>query len=146
MRGGFIASTFERLLKLDMRKWLRFVADMDLMPTILGTDVRYIYLQPSEGDVTIVPAISLLRDSWYLVENPSRARLQSYIQRGAQATFPSLSQINCYYQFEQTLNACLAQLQAEADREAEQERRVVAENERRWAKIADREGGVEGGK
>jgi hypothetical protein len=45
MRGGFILSLLEKLLKLDMIKWLHFLSQLDLLPVIFGTDWRYIFLQ-----------------------------------------------------------------------------------------------------
>ncbi|KAJ2691960.1 hypothetical protein H4R19_006251, partial [Coemansia spiralis] len=43
--GGFVLSAAERILKLDVRKWLRVLRDLSLMPLILGQDWSYIWLQ-----------------------------------------------------------------------------------------------------
>jgi len=37
---GFVLATLERLLKLDMRKWLELISDMDLLPSAWGVDFR----------------------------------------------------------------------------------------------------------
>jgi hypothetical protein len=54
----------EKFLKLEMRKWLTLLGDLDLLPTFFGQDFRYIFLQPVTGTVTIVPAATL-RDYLY---------------------------------------------------------------------------------
>ena len=40
MRGGFLNSFLERLLKLEMKKWTRLLAEMDLVPQMFG----YVFL------------------------------------------------------------------------------------------------------
>ena len=37
-RGGFILSMMEKLLKLDMRKWLQLLSELDLLPVVFGAD------------------------------------------------------------------------------------------------------------
>lgn len=36
LRGGFLFSAAETLLKLDMRKWLRMISELDLMPILFS--------------------------------------------------------------------------------------------------------------
>lgn len=53
-RGGFLASTIEQLLKLDLSKWLKVLRDLDLLPRVLNQDWSSIWLQKFDGDVTIL--------------------------------------------------------------------------------------------
>lgn len=80
MRGGFIGSTCESLLRLDMEKWVRVLGDLDLIPEFFGVDLRSTFLQRTSGNVTIVPKLKF-RDYWRLISDPSYSDLESYILR-----------------------------------------------------------------
>jgi hypothetical protein len=40
---------------MQMRKWLHLISDLDLFPPTFGYDWRYLFVQPTEGDATIIP-------------------------------------------------------------------------------------------
>ncbi|ORX71413.1 hypothetical protein DL89DRAFT_274508 [Linderina pennispora] len=67
-RGGFVLSALEHFLKLDIRKWLRLLRDLDLVPLLFGQDWSYVWLQKFDGSVTVRPKatvgeyLRLLRD------------------------------------------------------------------------------------
>jgi hypothetical protein len=72
-RGGFLASTLEHFLKLDMLKWLRILRDFHLFPRVFGQDVSKFFLQRFDGTVTIIVGSSdlLLSSLWLIVsESP----------------------------------------------------------------------------
>ena len=96
-RGGFIASSLEHALKLDLLKNLRILRDLDLLPRLpvrrlqsVQDAVASVFLQKFEGNVTVVPRASL-RDYWYILTDPDEQRMRSYFERGAVQTFPKMS-------------------------------------------------------
>ena len=91
-RGGFIFSTIEHLLKLDMMKWLRLLRDLDLFPSIMNTEWSFVFLQKFYGTVTIAPRPSFW-DYLHLFRDPTNATLSHYIKRGEHFTRPKLSMI-----------------------------------------------------
>jgi hypothetical protein len=115
LRGGFILSMLERLLKLDMGKWFRLLADLDLLPTVFGADWRFIYLQKLKGTVTIVPDAP-----WWvyfsIISDPTLARMRHYQLTGERATWPKLARISNHFRVEKTLIECSRLLEREAQR------------------------------
>jgi len=115
LRGGFVLSMLERLLKLDMGKWFRLLADLDLLPTVFGADWRFIYLQKLKGTVTIVPDAP-----WWvypcIVSDPTLKRMGHYILTGERATWPKLARISNHFRVEKTLIECSRMLEREAQR------------------------------
>lgn len=53
-RGGFLASTIEQLLKLDLTKWMKVIRHLKLLPTIHDQDWSSVFLQKFDGNVTIL--------------------------------------------------------------------------------------------
>jgi predicted acylesterase/phospholipase RssA len=53
-RGGFLASTIEQMLKLDLAKWLKVLRHLKLLPTVYGQDWSSVWLQKFDGNVTIL--------------------------------------------------------------------------------------------
>jgi hypothetical protein len=53
-RGGFLASSIEQFLKLDLSKWLKVIRDLELMPKLLNQDWSSVFLQQFGGNVTII--------------------------------------------------------------------------------------------
>jgi len=109
-RGGFILSSLEKVIKLDMQKWLKLLADMDLSPDVHGQDIRYLFLQKVEGDVTIIPSLKF-SDFLHLVSDPGYKDMESYIRRGELATWPCILHIQSFLRLEQVLRECLLSLQ-----------------------------------
>lgn len=52
-KGGFVASMLEHYLKLDMKKWLKVIRDLELMPMFMQQDLSFIWLQKFHGNITI---------------------------------------------------------------------------------------------
>ena len=88
-RGGYLGSAMETYLKLDLNKWLKVLRHLELLPRPLGQDWSSIWLQQFSGTITIWPK-SRLGDFWYLLSDPTPARLARMIRAGQQSTFPKL--------------------------------------------------------
>jgi predicted acylesterase/phospholipase RssA len=91
-RGGFILSFAEALIKLDMKKWLTIMHDLELSPTMFGTSWSKIFLQPSYGAVTILPSLGV-RDYLYLFQDSDMEGFRRYIVGGERAVWPKLTAI-----------------------------------------------------
>ncbi|KAI7866425.1 acyl transferase/acyl hydrolase/lysophospholipase [Spinellus fusiger] len=92
-RGGFIASTAEQLLKLDLSKWLKVLRDLDLLPKLLNQDWSSIWLQKFDGNVTILPK-SKLSDWLYILSDPNEERLKILSLAGKLRTWPKVAMIS----------------------------------------------------
>jgi hypothetical protein len=44
-RGGFIASYMEAFLKLEMKKWVMLINQMEIFPEAFGQDISNVFLQ-----------------------------------------------------------------------------------------------------
>jgi hypothetical protein len=113
MRGGFVLAMFEKLLKLELKKWFKLIADLDLLPVIFGTDWRFIYLQKLTGTVTIVPAAPLW-SYFRVISDPDRETMKEYIRHGEKATWYKLCRISNHYRIEKLLMECTRVLEKEA--------------------------------
>lgn len=105
LRGGFVLAMFEKLLKLDIKKWFKLIADLDLLPLVFGTDWRFIYLQKLTGTVTIVPDAPL----WAygrILSDPNVERMGEYIRTGEKATWYKLCRISNHFRLEKMLIEC----------------------------------------
>jgi len=91
-RGGFIASSIEHYLKLDMLKWLRFLRALDLLPHVLGADGSFLFLQRFNGTVTIVPR-PRFKDYLSLTAYINEEKMARFIRVGEKITWPKLSMI-----------------------------------------------------
>lgn len=89
LRGGFVLSALERLIRLESLKWLEFIKLLDLLPRLMQQDWLNVFLQPFSGTVTIWPTIRL--GDWpRLLSDPSRERLGRMIRGGERKTWPKL--------------------------------------------------------
>ncbi|KAK9722372.1 hypothetical protein K7432_002720 [Basidiobolus ranarum] len=91
-RGGFVASTLEQYIKLDLKKWLRVLRDLELMPNFMNQDWSFIWLQKFEGNVTILPK-STFMDYVCILRDPNYQRMVNYINQGQRNTWPKLHMI-----------------------------------------------------
>ncbi|KAJ2849214.1 hypothetical protein IWW36_002787 [Coemansia brasiliensis] len=91
-RGGFIPSALEHMLKLDIRKWLRLLSDLNLMPLILSQDWSFVWLQKFDGDVTILPK-PRISEYFKLLMDPTYDSVVQSINEGTVATWPKLKMI-----------------------------------------------------
>lgn len=92
-RGGFLASSIEQFLKLDLSKWLKVIRDLELMPRLLNQDWSSVFLQQFGGNVTIIPK-SRLSDWPRILTDPDDDRLANMIAVGQAQTWPSISMIS----------------------------------------------------
>ena len=88
-RGGFIGSAVETYLKLDLKKWLKILHHLELLPRPLGQDWSRIWLQQFSGTITIWPK-TRLSDFWYILSDPTTERLARMLHVGQHSTFPKL--------------------------------------------------------
>ncbi|CAG8536166.1 10204_t:CDS:2 [Ambispora gerdemannii] len=92
-RGGFVAASIEKYLKLDLSKWLKVIRDLELLPKVADQDWSSIWLQKFDGNVTIWPK-STLSDWFYLLSDPDAERLERMITTGLRVTWPKLHMIS----------------------------------------------------
>lgn len=104
-RGGFIASSLEHSIKLDLRKWLSIMRDLDLMPLVMSQNVSNVWLQKFDGSITITPTPAL-SDYVNILTDPSRERMERYIRLGAQRTWPKLRMISNRLKIERKIFEC----------------------------------------
>lgn len=101
-RGGFIASSIEHFLKLDMLKWLRFLRALDLLPHVLGADGSFLFLQRFNGTVTIVPR-PRFKDYISLTSHIDAEEFKRFTRVGEKITWPKLSMVANRMQIEELL-------------------------------------------
>eukprot|EP00899_Mesostigma_viride_P028365 jgi/Mesvir1/8713/Mv02645-RA.1 len=109
LRGGFISAALESLLKLEMKKWLRLVGELDLMPSLFQQDWSQVFLQKMYGNVTIVPRLRLA-DYFRLLSDPDREAMARILWRGQLHTWPKVAMIRNHLVLEQMLDTCLRDL------------------------------------
>jgi hypothetical protein len=108
-RGGFIASSIEHFLKLDLKKWVRLMSDLELLPRIMDEDLAFLWLQRFHGNVTIIPRVSLI-DYPRLLSNPTPETLAGYIDGGQRRTWPKLHMIENRVRIERKITSCRRRL------------------------------------
>lgn len=113
MRGGFLTSALEKYLKLDMAKYVQWIADLGLFPRVLNVDFSALFLQNMFGTVTIIPRFSF----WAvvnLVSDPTKERMGWYILEGERAAWPKIELIRSTFALERTINLAYAAVKREA--------------------------------
>jgi hypothetical protein len=98
----------ELWLKLSMRKNLKFLATLDLLPNVFGQDWSYIFLQTFYGHVTLVPRVAV-RDFFGLVSDPGLTDMRRYFSGGQLATWSAISMIRNRMLIDQTLAQCASE-------------------------------------
>jgi len=88
-----------------MRKNLKFLATLDLLPNVFGQDWSYIFLQTFYGHVTLVPAVSVW-DFFRLVSDPTIEDMRRYFSGGKQAAWSACSMIQNRMLIDKTLAEC----------------------------------------
>lgn len=92
-RGGYLGSAFEEYLKQDLRKWLKLLRNLELLPRLMGQDWSELWLQPFSGTITIWPK-SIPSDFVRLLSDPDPPRLARMLHEGRQSAFPPLKFIS----------------------------------------------------
>lgn len=108
-RGGFLASSLEHFIKLDLKKWLRVLRDLELLPFIMKQDWSNLWLQKFDGNVTILPILRL-KDYAYIVTDPDLKRMEDYFKNGSHRTWPKLHMISNRMKIEKSILRWLRQL------------------------------------
>ncbi|KAJ2854251.1 hypothetical protein J3B02_002770 [Coemansia erecta] len=98
-RGGFVLSALEHALKLDIRKHLRLLSDLNLLPLLFNQDWSFVWLQKFDGNQTILPK-STVQELFYLLSDPSEKSLAKSIYLGQAATWPKIAAIRMRQQLE----------------------------------------------
>lgn len=88
-RGGFLGSSIETSIKLDLQKYLKIMRHLELLPRPLGQDWSEIWLQRFSGTITIWPK-SVLSDFWNILSDPSPARLRRMLSAGEKSCWPKI--------------------------------------------------------
>ncbi|RCH88672.1 hypothetical protein CU098_000890, partial [Rhizopus stolonifer] len=101
-RGGFLASTLEQLLKLDLTKWMKVIRHLKLLPTIHDQDWSSVFLQKFDGNVTILPKTGI-RDWFHTLSDPNESRLKKLMNSGQLRTWPTISMISNRMRIEATV-------------------------------------------
>ncbi|KAI8053219.1 acyl transferase/acyl hydrolase/lysophospholipase [Syncephalis plumigaleata] len=108
-RGGFVASSIEHALKLDLKKWVKIVSDLELLPRIMDEDLAFLWLQRFHGNVTIIPKAAI-SDYPKLLSDPTFESMVHYMDGGRRRTWPKLHMIENRMLIEQKITACRRRL------------------------------------
>jgi predicted acylesterase/phospholipase RssA len=92
-RGGFLGSSIETAIKLDLQKYLKILRHLELLPRPLGQDWSEIWLQRFSGTVTLWPK-SVLSDFFHILSDPSPARLARMLRVGETSAWPKVKVID----------------------------------------------------
>lgn len=107
-RGGFILSSLVKLFLLDVKKWLAFIRDMELLPRVSGADFSNLWTQSFEGNLTILPVIRI-DNLFKILSDPSEDRMALFMSDGEKATWPSVTAISNRVRIEQCIGRLLHQ-------------------------------------
>ncbi|OAL28217.1 hypothetical protein AYO20_09545 [Fonsecaea nubica] len=88
-RGGFLGSTIETSVKLDLQKYLKILRHLELLPRPLGQDWSEIWLQRFSGTVTIWPK-TIISDFWNILTDPTPRRLDRMLIVGQRSCWPKI--------------------------------------------------------
>jgi hypothetical protein len=88
-RGGFLGSSLETAIKLDLQKYLKILRHLELLPRVLGSDWSELWLQRFSGTITIWPKTAL-SDFWNILSDPSPQRLARMMRAGERSCWPKL--------------------------------------------------------
>jgi len=116
LRGGFLIASAETLLKLDMKKWLRLIKQLDILPQIRGYDIRSLWLQKFDGDITIHLKMNwtTLWSYFRMASDPSPSDFDKYLHEGQLLTWPKISMIHNHLILEKMLDQISETIRKEA--------------------------------
>lgn len=89
LRGGFVATALEHLIKLEIKKWLQVIKLLDLLPRWLAQDWLSVFLQKFTGTITIWPR-NRFKDFLYILLDPNEERMAEYLEKGQRSVFPKI--------------------------------------------------------
>lgn len=105
-RGGFLAASLVSLFLLEINKWLTFIREMELLPRLGGSEFSSIWLQPFEGNLTIVPKLRWTNIRNFLVD-PDYERLSLFLEDGQSETWKAVKPINNRMKIEKKISEFL---------------------------------------
>jgi len=88
-RGGFLGSSIETSVKLDLQKYLKILRHLELLPRPMGQDWSEIWLQRFSGTVTVWPK-SVFSDYYNILSDPGPERLARMIRVGERSCWPRI--------------------------------------------------------
>jgi hypothetical protein len=138
-RGGFLGSTIETSIKLDLQKYLKILRHLELLPRPLGQDWSEIWLQRFSGTITIWPK-SVLSDFFNILSDPSPARLGRMLRAGERSCWPKIRFISNRLKVERVILAGLRR--ARSDRVEAPLPNHVQEQQNAESEIGDRDEGM----
>ncbi|XP_006460313.1 hypothetical protein AGABI2DRAFT_117271 [Agaricus bisporus var. bisporus H97] len=92
-RGNFLLSAGEQWLKHELTKNFRVIRDLELLPTLLGSDLSTLFLQRFDGSVTIWPRTRFM-DFVRILTDPDPPELDRMLRVGQLVTWPKLHMIS----------------------------------------------------
>ncbi|CAF1121107.1 unnamed protein product [Adineta ricciae] len=110
-RGGFLLATFELLLKEDMKKYLRVLGMLDVLPAVQEQDWSFLFLQEFQGQITMVPNARLI-DYFRLISDIRDVNvIARYLQEGKLTAWRKFSMIKNRERIRLTLENCIQKLE-----------------------------------
>jgi predicted acylesterase/phospholipase RssA len=108
-RGGFLGSSLETSIKLDLQKYLKILRHLELLPRPLGQDWSEIWLQRFSGTITIWPK-TILSDYWNILSDPSPKRLHRMLSAGEKSCWPKIRFISNRMKVERVITEGIRQV------------------------------------
>lgn len=88
-RGGFLGSSLETAIKLDLQKYLKILRHLELLPRLMGQDWSELWLQKFSGTITVWPK-TVLSDFPNILSDPGPQRLARMIRAGERSCWPKI--------------------------------------------------------
>lgn len=101
-RGGFLCTAFESSVKLEIKKCLKLLRNLQLIPRIMNQDWSNVFLQQFQGSVTVWPKIRL-RDFWNILSDPSEKQLAEMMLDGERTIYPKIAMIRLFVSLERAV-------------------------------------------
>lgn len=101
-RGGFLCSAFETSVKLEIKKCLKLLRNLQLIPRFMNQDWSNVFLQQFQGSVTVWPKIRL-RDFWYILSDPTEKQLAEMMTAGERTIYPKITMIKLFVSLERAV-------------------------------------------
>ncbi|CAF3778623.1 unnamed protein product [Rotaria socialis] len=110
-RGGFLLAATELLLKEDMKKNLRVMGMLDLLPAVFEQDWSFLFLQQFEGQITMVPHARVIDYVRLISDIKDVKALLHYLQEGKLMAWRKFSMIKNREIIRLTLEDCIHKLE-----------------------------------
>lgn len=110
-RGGFILAAIELLLKEDMKKNLRVLGMLDLLPSVYEQDWSFLFLQEFQGQITMVPDVRLIDYIRLISDIKNVNEVSHYLQQGKLTAWRKFSMIKNREIIRLTLENCIKTLE-----------------------------------